>query len=331
MKQYSRDEVERATLDYFKGDALATNVFISKYAWHDDDIFYELTPEDTHNRMAREFARISTKYLKDLPDGLSSYGKKRFGEIMDHPVDSRFQLLFDRFLQYFKDFADIIPQGSVLAVLGTDIIGSLSNCVTLPPIHDSYGGIMFTDQQLTQVFKRRGGAGVSISTLRPSRSPVNNVAKTSSGAISFMHRFSNTSREVGQGGRRSALMITMDCRHPNIEEFITVKNNSDKVTGANISVKFTDEFFKAVENDTEFLLRFPVDADVKTVDDIRNLKVSKTVRARDIWNKFVASSHKWAEPGAAYWDKITKYSTDHYYNPIVTSNPSTYMRPLSVS
>ncbi len=315
MKIYTRDEVERATLEYFKGDKLATNVWVTKYAWCDGDDFYELTPDNMHNRMAKQFAKIAKRYTvpHDKIELLSRYGQ------------TRQKLTAKNIYERFEGFADIIPQGSIMAVLGTGQIGSLSNCVTLPPIFDSYGGILDTDQQLTQVFKRRGGAGIDISTLRPNMTKVNNVAKTSSGAVGFMHRFSNTSREVGQGGRRSALMITMSVRHPDIEEFIQVKQDLAQVTGANISVKFTDDFIEAVENDTNYILRFPVDSTPE------NAKMTKVVRAKDIWELFVKAAHKSGEPGAGFWDKITKYSTDHYYTPIVTSNPSTHMRPLNAS
>ena len=218
--------------------------------------------------------------------------------------------------EMFKGFGYVIPQGSVMSSLGNPyVIASLSNCIVLPEIYDSYGGIFYTDQQLAQLFKRRCGVGIDISTLRPSGSSVSNSAGTSTGAVSFMERFSNTTREVAQNGRRGALMITMDIRHPDVEQFVTIKQDLSKITGANISVKLTDEFMKAVETDSEFNLRWPVEAEQPTY--------SKNVRARDLWNTIISCAHNSAEPGLIFWDRQHYYSTSSLYPGFknVSTNP----------
>src|SRR5690606_19744287 len=183
-----------------------------------------------------------------------------------------------------KDFKYSIPQGSVMAALGNDqMIASLSNCVVVPPVYDSYGGILYTDQQLVQLFKRRCGVGVDLSDLRPKNAQVSNAAGTTTGAVSFMERFSNTTREVAQNGRRGALMLTIDIAHPDVEDFITVKQDLTRVTGANISVRLSDEFMKAVDKDTSFLLRWPIDSP--------NPEFKKEIRARELWDTIIECAH----------------------------------------
>jgi ribonucleoside-diphosphate reductase alpha chain len=281
-------------LDYFYGNELASNVWLSKYALKKDGKIVESTPADMHVRMATEFARIEAKYDSHL-----SY------EIIEH-----------EFLNW-----QVIPQGSVMSQLGnTGQIGSLSNCIVLPKVHDSYGGISYTDQQLAQVMKRRCGAGIDLSTLRPSGSPVSNAAQTSTGAVSFMHRFSGTTREVAQDGRRGALMISMDIRHPEAEEFALIKQDLSKVTGANISLKLTDDFMRRVENDQDFLHCFPIEkysedsyGDAKdtpygVLETWANAKVKK-VRAKGLWDNIIKAAHNTAEPGLIFWDR------QHYYSP----------------
>ncbi len=296
---YTYNEVLKATLAYFNGDELAATTWMNKYAVKDKKgNLVELTPDDMHHRMAKEYARIEKKYsevhLNASFKYLSAYGQKRT------------TLTTKRIYDYFKNFRYIIPQGSVMAVLGNPyIFGSLSNCIVLPEIFDSYGGILHTDQQLVQLFKRRCGVGIDISTIRPSGAAVSNAAGTTSGAVSFMERFSNTTREVGQKGRRGALMITMDIAHPDIEQFITVKQDLSKVTGANISVRVSDEFMQAVEKDKNFALRFPVDAKKPTI--------VKNIRARDLWNTIVNCAHNTAEPGIIFWDRQHVYSTSSVY------------------
>lgn len=300
-KKYTYDEVYENSLKYFDNDELAATTWINKYAIKDKNGDYvELTPDDMHIRMSKEFNRIENKY-KDLSinlngksKNLSEYGQKRN------------ELTEEKIYGYFKNFKYIIPQGSVMSCLGNPyILGSLSNCIVLPKIYDSYGGICYTDQQLTHLYVRRCGAGLDISTLRPKDSLVSNAAKSTTGAVSFMERFSNTTREVAQNGRRGALMITISVNHPDIEEFVTIKQDLKKVTGANISVKITDEFMDAVINDKEFELKFPVDS-VKP-------KVTKIIKAKKLWNTIIKCAHNSAEPGLIFWDKQHYYSTSSLY------------------
>ncbi len=295
-KVYSHDQVLKATKSYFNGDDLAANIWMSKYALRDADGNYlELTPEHMHRRMAKEFARIEQKYHSDKkPASLSEYGKKR-------------KLLTEqKIFEYFDRFKYVIPQGSIMFGLGNrEVIASLSNCVVIPSVYDSYGGIMYTDQQLVQLFKRRCGVGFDLSRLRPKNFKVRNAARTTTGAVSFMHRFSFTTREVAQNGRRGALMLTMDINHPDVEDFITVKQDLTSVTGANISVRLSDEFMQAVVSDSDYLLKWPINSE--------NPKVKKMVRARDLWNLIIKSAHNTAEPGLIFWDRQHYYSTSSIY------------------
>jgi len=296
---YNYEKVFTHALKYFNGDELAASTWISKYAMKNNQGNYtELTPDDMHHRMAKEFARIEKKYSHNHLNGsfknLSSYGQAR--KLLTE------QSIFD----LFQGFKYIVPQGSVMAVLGNPyVFGSLSNCVVLPEIYDSYGGIFYTDQQLAQLFKRRCGVGIDLSTLRPAGASVSNAAGTTSGAVSFMERFSNTTREVGQKGRRGALMITMDIAHPDIEHFIKIKQDLTKVTGANISVRISDEFMKAVEGNKPFTLRFPIDS--------KKPKLTRTIPARDLWNTIIKCAHNTAEPGIIFWDRQHVYSTSSLY------------------
>lgn len=308
LKIYSREEVMDACLKYFNGDVMASEVWINKYCLRNNkgDLF-ELTPEDMHKRMAIEFFTTDTKYSVDLngkTKNLSEYGQNR-----QH-------LTKDKIFEYFNKFKYIIPQGSVMSSLGNPFVfASLSNCVVLPEISDSYGGIMYTDQQLTQLFKRRCGVGVDISTLRPTDSGVSNAAGSSSGAISFMERFSNTTREVAQNGRRGALMITIDVNHPDVEKFVTIKHDLKKVTGANISVKLSNEFMEAVKKDSEYTLRFPINS--------KNPSVIRVVKAKELWNLIVSSARNNAEPGLIFWDRQHSYSTSSVYPQFknISTNP----------
>ena len=300
-QKLSYDEVYKSSLEYFDRDELAATTWMNKYAMKNKDgEFVEQTPDDMHKRMSKEFSRIEKKYkessinLNGKSTVLSEYGQVR-GELTEKKI-----------YNYFKDFKYIIPQGSVMSCLGNDyILGSLSNCIVLPKIHDSYGGICYTDQQLTHLYKRRCGVGLDISTLRPKAALVSNAAKTSTGAVSFMERFSNTTREVAQSGRRGALMITIDINHPDIEEFITIKQDLKKVTGANISIKLSDEFMNCVLNDSDFLLKFPVDSD--------NPKITKIVKAKKLWGLIIKSVHNSAEPGLIFWDVHHNYSISSLY------------------
>src|SRR3990172_105057 len=243
-KKFTFDEVYTTCLKYFKGDELAATTWMNKYAMKaKDGNFFELTPEDMHLRMAKEFARKEKEYAqKSKLNGSFKY--------LSHYGQERDFLTEKKIFEYFRNFKYIIPQGSVMSSLGNKkVIASLSNCIVLPEIYDSYGGIFYTDQQMAQLFKRRCGVGIDISTIRPAGMGVSNSAGTTTGAVSFMERFSNTTREVAQNGRRGALMITIDIAHPDVEKFISIKQDLKKVTGANISVRISDEFMNAVVND----------------------------------------------------------------------------------
>ncbi|MGV6845630.1 MAG: adenosylcobalamin-dependent ribonucleoside-diphosphate reductase [Lutibacter sp.] len=296
-KVYEYKQVLESALAYFNGDELAATTWLNKYAMKTKNgEFLEQSPADMHQRMAKEFARIETKYNEKKPNKkeLSAYGQKR--DFLSE----------EKIFNLFKDFKYIIPQGSVMSSLGNDqVIASLSNCVVIPPVFDSYGGIFYTDQQLAQLFKRRCGVGVDLSNLRPNGAQVSNAAGTTTGAVSFMHRFSNTTREVAQNGRRGALMLTMDIAHPDIESFVTVKQDLTKVTGANISIRLSDEFMIAVMNDDDFTLRWPIDS--------KEPKYSKTIRAKKLWDTIIKSAHNTAEPGLIFWDRQHYYSTSSLY------------------
>lgn len=308
VKTITREEALQQARSYFENDELAATTWLNKYAMRDGDgNFLESSPSEMHRRMAAEFARIEKNYERAADKkyaGLSAYGQTR----RNLDEEGIFQL-FDRF-RY------VIPQGSVMATLGNPhVIASLSNCIVLPEIFDSYGGIFYTDQQMAQLFKRRCGVGVDLSTLRPSGMPVSNAAGTTTGAVSFMERFSNTTREVAQNGRRGALMITIDIAHPDAGDFITVKQDLAKVTGANISVRISDEFMRAVEHDTDFIQRWPIDSETPAVE--------KRIRARELWNTIIKCAHNTAEPGIIYWDRQHHYSTSSVYPGFknVSTNP----------
>lgn len=326
--------MNKELLDYFKGDELAANVWQSKYAQEG-----EVTPDDMHKRMAKEFARIEFKYQEVKKQGnisniewnnLSHYGRHR--EELDEK--SIYEL--------FKDFKYIIPQGSVMSNLGSKAITSLSNCFVIGQPFDSYGGIFQKDEEMVQLMKRRGGVGIDISTLRPKGTDVTNAAKTSTGAVSFMHRFSNSTREVAQDGRRGALMLSISINHPDVMEFIKVKRDLSQVTGANISIKLNDEFMKAVENDEDYLLRFPcnvydrVDKSVQLLPTLEyneliiipeglytGITYVKKIKAKEYWDEIIKSAHNVAEPGLMFEDNHLNYSPDGVYEQYkgVTSNP----------
>ena len=312
---------------YFNNDELAANVWLSKYALEGEE-----TPDDMHRRMAKEFARIENKYefqkeySIEQVNALSEYGKNR-NELLEEDI-----------YNFFKDFKYIVPQGSIMSQLGAESIGSLSNCFVIGQPEDSYGGIFQKDEEMAQLMKRRGGVGIDISTLRPQGTATSNAAKSSTGAISFMHRFSNTTREVAQNGRRGALMISIDINHPDVMEFIKIKRDLSQVTGANISVKLNDEFMKAVENDEDYWLRFPCDytnfvpneeVDYNILEPSINLSTGKTeayvkrVKAKEYWDEIIKSAHNVAEPGLMFWDNMVNYSPDGIYPQFkqVTTNP----------
>lgn len=293
-------------LEYFKGDELAASTWRNKYAAEG-----EQTPDDTHRRLAKEFARVENNYDWDMPNSkamkLSNYGYQRPN------LDE------EDIYQLFKDFKYIIPGGSVMSGCGTGALVSLSNCFVIGSPKDSYAEIMKTRSQQAQLMKRRGGVGYDLSELRPRGARVNNAAKSSTGAASFMDVCSDITNEVAQNGRRGALMLSMSINHPDIEEFITKKQDLTKVTGANISVKVTDEFMQAVMEDKDYILRYPVDSNVCVVVEPYNELVKyeqqyfKKVRARELWNTLMHCAWNTAEPGIMFEGAMHNYSPDGVY------------------
>ena len=294
-KTYPFSEVIEKSTEYFNGDDLAANVWANKYALKNaEGQLYELTPDDMHRRIAREIARIEKKY----PNPMSE------------------EELFD----LIRHFKYIVPQGSPMAGIGNDYqIGSLSNCFVIgnDGSADSYGAILKTDEEQVQLMKRRGGVGHDLSHIRPKNSLVKNSAMTSTGIVPFMERFSNSTREVAQEGRRGALMLSISIAHPDAEHFIDAKLEAGKVTGANISVKLTDDFMRSVIADQEFIQRFPIGSDKPLV--------TRKIKARELWKKIVHNAWKSAEPGILFWDTIIRESipdvyADHGFT-TVSTNP----------
>lgn len=282
-KTFSYDEAFEKTAVYFKNDTLAANVWINKYALKDSQgNLYECTPDDMHRRIAREIARIEKRYPNPMKE------------------DDIFNLL--------KNFKYIVPQGSPMAGIGNDFqIGSLSNCFVIghPGLNDSYGGIMKVDEEQVQLMKRRGGVGHDLSHIRPGGTPVKNSALTSTGIVPFMERYSNSTREVAQDGRRGALMLSISIKHPDSEKFIDAKLEEGKVTGANVSVKITDDFMKAVVNNEPFFQQYPIDSAKPTV--------IKEINAQNLWKKIVHNAWRSAEPGILFWDTIIRESVADSY------------------
>jgi ribonucleoside-diphosphate reductase alpha chain len=280
--QYQPDEIMKSSVEYFGGDELAANVWMNKYALRDDDKIYELNPDMMHHRLASEFARIEQNYPNPMSEE-TIYG-------------------------LLKDFKYVIPQGSPMSGIGNDFqVVSLSNCFVIgnSGASDSYGGIMKIDQEQVQLMKRRGGVGHDLTHIRPSGSPVKNSALTSTGIVPFMERYSNTTREVAQGGRRGALMLSISIKHPNAEQFIDAKLEQGKITGANVSVKVTDEFMECVRSGKPFVQQYPVDS----VNPI----VKKEIDARALWNKIIHNAWASAEPGVLFWDTILRESVPDCY------------------
>ena len=263
---YTYDQAYQASLKYFDGDELAARVWVSKYALKDSfGNIFELTPDDMHRRLAREFARIEKKY----PNPMSE--------------DEIFGLL--------KDFRYVVPQGSPMSGIGnTYQVGSLSNCfvIGLDGHPDSYGGILRVDEEQVQLMKRRGGVGHDLSHLRPKGFPVKNSALTSTGLVPFMERYSHSTREVAQDGRRGALMMTVSINHPDSADFIDAKMEQGKVTGANVSVRIDDEFMRCATEGLDYRQTFPVHSD--------NPLVSKDIDAKALWEKIIHNAWKSAEP-----------------------------------
>jgi ribonucleoside-diphosphate reductase alpha chain len=295
QKTYTFDEAFKSSLDYFNGDELAARVWANKYALKDSyGNLFEKNPDEMHRRLAKEIARIENKYPNPMEE------------------EDIYQLL--------KDFRYIVPQGGPMAGIGNKYqIASLSNCFVIgnKGDADSYGGIMKTDQEQVQLMKRRGGVGHDLSHIRPSGSPVLNSALTSTGVVPFMERFSNSTREVAQDGRRGALMLTISIKHPDAESFIDAKLETGKVTGANVSVKIDHEFMKAVVENKPYQQQFPVDSS--------NPSFKQTVDARKLWEKIVHNAWKSAEPGILFWDTIIEESVADSYADLgyrtVATNP----------
>ncbi len=283
-KIYLKQDVLKATLEYFNGDELAADAWMNKYCLKDDKNYYELSPDDMHHRIAKELARIEAKY----PNPLSE----------------------EQIYETIKEFKRIIPQGSPMSGIGNDLqVVSLSNCFVIgnDKDSDSYGGILKLDQDLVQLQKRRGGVGTDLSFVRPAGSPVKNSAITSTGVVPFMERFSNSTKEVAQDGRRGALMESISIIHPDSESFIDAKLTQGKVTGANISVKLTDDFMNAAINNQTFLQKYPIDA----IDS--QAKFSKEIDANKLWKKIIYNAWKSAEPGILFWDMIMHESIPDCY------------------
>lgn len=282
-KNYTYQEALESSIEYFNGDELAATVWINKYALKDSEgNLYEKNPNDMHWRIANEIHRIEKKYANPMP------------------AEEIFEVL--------KNFKYIVPQGSPMAGIGnTHQIASLSNCFVVgnERIADSYGGIMKTDQEQVQLMKRRGGVGHDLSHIRPKGSQVKNSALTSTGLVPFMERFSNSTREVAQDGRRGALMLTVSIKHPDSEDFIDAKLEQGKITGANVSVKIDHEFMRAVINNKPYIQQYPIESD--------NPSFTKEIDARRLWKKIVHNAWKSAEPGIMFWDTIAEESVPDSY------------------
>ncbi|MBP5800171.1 MAG: adenosylcobalamin-dependent ribonucleoside-diphosphate reductase, partial [Prevotella sp.] len=304
MQTYTYEEAYQASLNYFSGDELAARVWVNKYAMKDSfGNIYEKSPEDMHWRIAKEIARIEKKYKNPMT------------------VEDIFHLL--------DHFKYIVPAGSPMTGIGNNNqIASLSNCfvIGLDGNADSYGAVLRIDEEQVQLMKRRGGVGHDLSHIRPKGSPVNNSALTSTGLVPFMERYSNSTREVAQDGRRGALMLSVSIKHPDSEAFIDAKMTEGKVTGANVSVKIDDEFMEAAINDRPYVQRFPVDS---TTDPGKSgeasLAFEKEISAKELWEKIVHNAWKSAEPGVLFWDTILRESIPDCYADLgfrtVSTNP----------
>ena len=294
-KTYTYDEAFNASLQYFAGDELAARVWVNKYAMKDSfGNIYESSPEDMHWRIAREIARIEKKYANPMTE-------QEVFNLLDH-------------------FRYIVPAGSPMTGIGNSHqVASLSNCfvIGVEGDGDSYGAIMRLDEEQVQLMKRRGGVGHDLSQIRPKGSPVNNSALTSTGLVPFMERYSNSTREVAQDGRRGALMLSVSIKHPESEAFIDAKMTEGKVTGANVSVKIDDEFMQAVVDDKPYTQKFPIDSDKPLM--------SQEISAKQLWKKIVHNAWKSAEPGVLFWDTILRESIPDCYADLgfrtVSTNP----------
>ena len=292
---YTFDEAMKATAEYFKGDELAAKVWVNKYALKDSfGNIFERTPDDMHHRLANEIARIEGRY----PNPLTA----------------------DQLFDLFRNFKYIVPQGSPMTGIGNNYqVASLSNCFVIgcDGSSDSYGAIIKIDEEQVQLMKRRGGVGHDLSHIRPKGSPVKNSALTSTGIVPFMERYSNSTREVAQDGRRGALMLSVSIKHPDSESFIDAKMEQGKVTGANVSVKLHDDFMQAVVDNKPYVQQYPIFSDEP--------KFTKEIDANALWKKIVHNAWKSAEPGVLFWDTITRESLPDCYADLgfrtVSTNP----------
>lgn len=284
QETYLREDAFEETLKYFNGDELATSVFIDKYALKNkQQKLLEKTPDDTHRRLAREFARIEKNY--------------------PNPMDE------DEIFELFRNFDHIVAQGSPMSAIGNPYqYISAGNCFVLESPYDSYSGILYTDTQQVSLMKRRCGVGFDISNIRPKDVPVQNAAKTTDGIGLFMERYSRTTREVAQKGRRGASLLSCSVEHPEIETFINIKRNLDKVTGCNISVRLRDEFMKAVMEDGEFVQQWPIES--------KSPSITRRVKAKEIWDQIIDSAWASGEPGVMFWDTMNIYSPAHLYGSV---------------
>ncbi|MCB9361077.1 MAG: adenosylcobalamin-dependent ribonucleoside-diphosphate reductase [Flavobacteriales bacterium] len=295
MKTYSFDEALIDATKYFKGDELAAGVWINKYALKDSEgNIYESNPDQMHRRLAKEIARVEEKYD-------NSYTEEEIYNVI-------------------KDFKYIVPQGGPMTGIGNDYqIGSLSNCFVIgnDGNSDSYGGVMKVDEEQVQLMKRRGGVGHDLSHIRPKGSPVKNSALTSTGVVPFMERYSNSTREVAQDGRRGALMLSVSIKHPDAEHFIDAKMDGTKVTGANVSVKIDHDFMRAVKSNSEYKQQYPINSD--------DPKYTNSVNAKALWDKIIHNAWRSAEPGILFWDTIIDESIPDCYADLgfrtVSTNP----------
>lgn len=322
-------------LEYFRGDELASDVWASKYqVKNNEGKPLEASPEDMHRRMAREFGRVEAAFTKSEKadvNTLSTFGQQlmyeRSGQTEEQIVEETFN--------YLDQFRWIVPQGSIMSILGhPHKTGSLSNCFVVPSPYDSYGGILRTDEHLVQLMKRRGGVGMNLNSLRPAKTIVSNAAGTSTGAPSFMHRYSNSTREVAQDGRRGALMLLLSCMHPDIFEYVKMKKDRTKVTGANISVMLTDKFMEAAKADQDFFCRFPLDTDINKYSEYAIPEYNKLVevdkgifimqiKAKELLDLIFEMAWENAEPGVAFMDRVIDFSPEGVYAMFkaIASNP----------
>ena len=327
--------IREQVLEYFKGDELATDVFLSKYSLNGKE-----TPDEMHDRLAKEFARVLWReygYIEHTSHPikyLSKFGEYFFTNLWE---SNTLEDVVIYIKSLFKNFEYIVPQGSVMGGVGTGAPVSYSNCFVIQSPEDSIESIMNTARDMAQIYKRRGGVGLDISNLRPNGSSVNNAAKTSTGAVSFMSLFSHITEVVGQEGRRGALMLSMDINHPDSPDFATIKRDLSKVTGANISLKLNNAFIEAVKNDTDYLLRWPVDKvfdqEYPTTFEYNKLTLVKhadgtstyvkRVKAKELWDTIVESNWLSAEPGIFNWDHLINYDPTGVYPQLkpISTNP----------